>query len=103
MSRRSSGRPGGAHSVVARSQVEVPPSEGRLGTVLVDGSEVLPLLADAGLRPPEWSLSVATFSAADVEDTSFWLKIGLLDRPRFLTPPKEMRDSVLVANDRQFV
>jgi hypothetical protein len=83
--------------------VESQPSEGRVETVLVDGVELVPLLGEAGLRPPEKSVSVATFSPGDLDETTFWMKLGLSQRPRFLTSPKSTPDSVLVASDRQFV
>jgi Type III restriction enzyme, res subunit len=80
----------------------IQPLEGWVGTV-VDGAELVPLLDEAGLRPPEKSLSVATFSPRDLDETAFWLKLGLPQRPRFLTLPKSTPDSVLVASDRRFV
>ena len=76
---------------------------GAPGGVLVDGTEFVPLLAEAGLRPPERSLWVVAFSPGDLDESSFWTKIGFPERPRFLTAPRLTPDSVLVASDRQFL
>jgi hypothetical protein len=65
--------------------------------------ELFDLLTDAGLSLTDRAITLAYFSPGELDEDSFWYRIGVVPRPRFVRPLQETPDAVIAAGEARVV